>query len=40
MTVNLAIIGIGRIGKIHANSIFTQPLKEAAKKIILNLQKS
>ena len=25
MTVNLAIIGIGRIGKIHANSIFTNP---------------
>ena len=25
MTVNLAIIGIGRIGKIHANSIFTHP---------------
>ncbi len=25
MTVNLAIIGIGRIGKIHANSIFTDP---------------
>ena len=25
MTVNLAIIGIGRIGKIYANSIFTHP---------------
>ena len=25
MTVNLAIIGVGRIGKIHANSIFTHP---------------
>ena len=25
MTVNLAIVGIGRIGKIHANSIFTNP---------------